>query len=61
MKRFLATATGAAIAALFISGCAAEPERVQGSGSLAQPPAGWVDFCRRNPEDPSCGPPERRT
>lgn len=54
MKKRISHLLGAAIAALFVSACAGEAERVRGSGSLAAPPAGWVDYCERNPQDPSC-------
>lgn len=39
---------------ILLVGCAGTGERVTGSGVIAPPPPGWVDFCQRNPEDPSC-------
>jgi hypothetical protein len=50
---------GAAIAALFICGCASEAERVESSGVPAEPPNGWLVWCAEFPHDPSC-PTEKR-
>lgn len=60
MSRPAARLLGAAIAALFIGGCAADPDRIEGSGIEARPPNGWLDFCQRNPQDRGCAV-ERRT
>lgn len=39
---------------LLLSGCATDLERINGTGQRADPPYGWVDYCRRNPKDISC-------
>lgn len=40
-------------AALALSACAG-PEYIKGAGVRAEPPAGWVDYCARHPDDSSC-------
>lgn len=47
-KRMTAT-----VLALMLGACAA-PQRIMGTDEKATPPAGWDDYCRRYPEDPSC-------
>lgn len=42
-----------ALAAL-LAGCAAPIERVVPTGQPGHVPEGWLGWCARNPEDPSC-------
>jgi predicted transglutaminase-like cysteine proteinase len=42
----------ALIVAQALAGCTAP--RIEGTGARAEPPGGWVDYCRRHPKDPSC-------
>lgn len=39
---------------LVLVGCASEPVYIKGSGARAAPPGGWVEYCGRHPDDPSC-------
>jgi predicted small secreted protein len=36
-----------------LTGCST-PSRIDGTGEIVSPPAGWVDYCRRHPADPGC-------
>lgn len=49
MKRFTACLIATSIA---LAGCT--PNRIQGTGKRADPPAGWIEYCHRHPEDKSC-------
>lgn len=51
----------ALILALLLVGCAGN-ERIEGSGVIAEPPYGWIDYCVRHPEEPLCnGAAERKS
>jgi hypothetical protein len=40
---------------LLLAGCAAPlTTPIKGTGEEVGPPAGWVDWCTRNPKDPDC-------
>lgn len=47
---------GVAAAMLTMSACATVPSggSAMRDGGVVMPPAGWMDFCGRNVEDPSC-------
>ena len=47
-------AVGLVTVAAVLAGCAAPIERVVPAGEPGHVPYGWVDWCARNPADPSC-------
>ncbi len=40
------------VTACLLASCAVP--RIAGSGKPAEPPGGWVEYCKRNPADPQC-------
>lgn len=44
----------ASVGLLLFSMTACAPQRIAGTGTRVEPPAGWVDYCKRHPEDKAC-------
>lgn len=47
---------GLAILALLLSACASKPGPEMPHGPAVAPPPGFVDLCRRQPQEPNCLP-----
>ena len=45
--------------ALLLAGCAMPPDHMT-LGNEVCPPAGWIDYCNRHPDDPACPQNQRR-
>jgi predicted transglutaminase-like cysteine proteinase len=41
-------------AAVLLTSCATEPTPIRGTGQAVDPPGGWIEFCQRHADDPSC-------
>jgi hypothetical protein len=37
-------------------GCAQHPTPIHGTGEEITPPSGWLEYCKRHPEDRGCVP-----
>lgn len=43
------------LSSLVLAGCSGGNKTVRGTGEYANPPAGFVDYCNRHPEQAECG------
>lgn len=48
----LAARAIACVCVIALTACA--PQRIAGTGTRVEPPQGWVEYCKRHPEDKAC-------